>query len=106
MTWSADASVPMTRAGRNPARATPAGKGERVWVSNFAYNLFFDRDAVDELYLIRQKLEENFLPSALANLSPQTVPELHRLRVARISTFWKRKGSLRPTSPRKQDAET
>jgi len=48
-------------------------------LASFAYSLFFDRDAVDELYLIRQKLEENFLPSALANLSRETVAELHRL---------------------------
>jgi DNA-binding FadR family transcriptional regulator len=48
-------------------------------LASFAYSLFFDRDAVDELYLIRQKLEENFLPSALANLSTETVAELHRL---------------------------
>jgi DNA-binding FadR family transcriptional regulator len=47
-------------------------------LASFTYSLFFDRDAVDELYLIRQKLEENFLPSALANLSPETVAELHQ----------------------------
>jgi DNA-binding FadR family transcriptional regulator len=48
-------------------------------LASFTYSLFFDRDAVDELYLIRQKLEENFLPPALANLSPDTVTELHQL---------------------------
>lgn len=48
-------------------------------LASFAYSLFFDRNGVDELYLIRQKLEENFLPSALASLSPETIAELHRL---------------------------
>ena len=48
-------------------------------LASFTYSLFFDRDGVDELYLIRQKLEENFLPAALANLSPETIAQLHRL---------------------------
>jgi DNA-binding FadR family transcriptional regulator len=48
-------------------------------LASFAYSLFFDRDSVEELYLIRQKLEENFLPIALAKLSPKTVGELRQL---------------------------
>lgn len=48
-------------------------------LAGFTYSLFFDSDSVNELYHIRQKLEENFLPIALANLSPQAVRELRRL---------------------------
>ncbi len=48
-------------------------------LASFTYSLFFDSDSVHELYHIRQKLEENFLPAALASLPPQTVSELRRL---------------------------
>jgi DNA-binding FadR family transcriptional regulator len=48
-------------------------------LASFTYSLFFDRDSVAELYYIRQKLEENFLPVAMTNLSPDSVKELRRL---------------------------
>jgi DNA-binding FadR family transcriptional regulator len=48
-------------------------------LASFTYSLFFDHDSVIELYHIRQKLEENFLPLALDTLSPDTLGELRRL---------------------------
>jgi DNA-binding FadR family transcriptional regulator len=48
-------------------------------LASFTYSLFFDSDSVVELYHIRQKLEEHFLPTVMANLAAESIGELRRL---------------------------